>query len=201
MFAALALASLPAAAATENYLGMLKPPRIDPVASSYFSLTAEPTNGVASANGFVNYRGPDGYRLKLGRTYSRYFAVEAQILDYARSPSDVFSTPGSLASAFRSTGFGVGTVATLPVWRSFSFYGRFGAYRGDTRSTFVNSSTFLLTDPIMRGTRVRYGLGMRYDFTKAFNVHAEFDRFSPLGSPFSSDAETDQVSVGVMWRF
>jgi hypothetical protein len=196
------MASLPLAAAAENYLGMLNPPRTEaPATGPFLSLLAEPTSSVASAGSFANYRSPEGYRLKLGYKYSRYLTVEGQLLDYARSPSDVFSTPGSLASAFRSTGFGVGTVATLPVWRSFSFYGRFGAYRGDTRTTFVNSSTSLLTDPIMRGSRVRYGLGMRYDFTRAFNVHAEFDRFSPLGSPFSSDPESDQVSVGVMWRF
>jgi hypothetical protein len=192
------------AAAADNYLGMLKPPRSDIAAATgpFISLTSEPA-GTVNPNGtnpFSTYRGADGYRLKLGYHYSRYFAVEGQILDYNRVPADVFGSPGTLASAFRSTGFGVGTIATLPVWRSFSFYGRFGAYRGDSRTTFVNNSTSL-TDPIARGSRVRYGLGMRYDFTRAFNIHAEVDRFSPLSSPFSSDPETDQVSVGVMWRF
>ena len=51
-----------------------------------------------------------------------------------------------LASAFRSTGFGVDTVATLPLWR-FSFYGRMGAYRGDARNGFGIYSTSLQWNP------------------------------------------------------
>jgi hypothetical protein len=91
-------------------------------------------------------------------------------------------------------------VATLP-WRSFSFYGRLGAQRGETRNAFAAYSSSLLTDQVMRGSRLRYGLGMRYDFSKAFGIRADFERYSPLGTPLAGEPEADQVSVGLMWRF
>jgi hypothetical protein len=197
--AALALATLSAAAAAEDYLGVLKPARsgLAPP-SSIFTLASEPI-----VNGLSPFREADkGHRLKLGYQYSRYFSVEGQFVDLPRAPADLFSSPATISSTFRSTGFGVDTVATVPLWRSFSFYGRLGAYRGDTpRNAFATYSTALLNDGASRGTRWRYGLGMRYDFTSRLGIRAELERYSPLGSPLSGDGESDLFSVGVAWKF
>jgi len=114
--------------------------------------------------------------------------------------SSMFSASSSLASAFRSTGMGVDTVAMLP-WRSFSFYGRLGAYRGESRNAFAQYSTSLLGDPASQRTRWRYGMGVRYDFTKSLGIKAEVERYSPLGTPLDPQAETDLISVGLSWRF
>jgi hypothetical protein len=128
--------------------------------------------------------------------------VESEFVDFGRAPADIFASPGTLSSAFRnSTGFGVDTVATLPVWRSFSFYGRLGAFRGEARNPFATYSTSLLGEGAARGTRLRYGLGMRYDFTKALGIHAEMERYSPLGTAQAGDPESELFSVGVNWRF
>ena len=191
-FFALAIAFLPAAALAEDYFGVLKvpPPDASPRgAFSSFASVPSPTFGATA----------DGYRMKLGYRYTRNFFVEGEFSDYAR-PVDPFANPASLASAFRSTGFGVDTVATLPLWR-FSFYGRMGAYHGD-RNNFATYATTLLNDPTTRGTRWRYGLGMRYDFTPSLGVRAELERHSmSLSQPMAGDIDSDQVSVGLSWRF
>jgi OOP family OmpA-OmpF porin len=191
---ALALVSAPlVCAGADNYLGMLKPPASSLTPTGLYSFTSGPTNLASLA--------PDnGYRLKLGYKYSRFLAVDGEFSDFTR-PADVFANPANLSSAFRSTGFAVDTVATLPVWR-FSFYGRMGAYHGD-RNGFSSYSTALLGNPAARGMRWRYGLGVRYDFTKAFGIRAELERYSALGlgSPFAGDVDSDQVTVGVSWRF
>lgn len=191
---ALGLVSLPlASAGADNYLGMLKPPASSLTPTGLYSFATGPTKPASLA--------PDnGYRLKLGYKYSRYLAVEGEFSDVTR-PADVFANPASLSSAFRSTGFAVDTVATLPVWR-FSFYGRLGAYHGD-RYGFSSYTTTLLGNPAARGTRWRYGLGVRYDFTKSLGISAELERYSALGlgSPFAGDIDSDQVTVGVSWRF
>ena len=199
LFAALAAAMLPAMAQAEDYLGGLKLPRSDATPpGGTFSFASEPVSSFTSSAS----RATDaGMRLKLGYKYSRYFAVESEFVDFGRTPADIFSSPGNLASAFRSTGFGVDTVATVPVWRSFSFYGRLGAYRGEARNAFAAYSTSLLGDASPRGTRWRYGLGMRYDFTKAFGIHAEMERYSPLSFDRGAEPESDLFSVGVNWRF
>lgn len=108
--------------------------------------------------------------------------------------------PASLSSAFRSTGFGVDAVATLPFWNRFSLYGRFGAFRGDARPAFAPYTAALMGEA-NRGTRMRYGLGMTYDISRALGIRAEFDRFSPLSHPLPTDTDSDQISVGVQWRF
>lgn len=192
---ALAFGTTPASAQSENYLGILKPPRasLETPAGPY-TFSESPVSSLLTAPGIEN-----GYQFKLGYKYSRYFAVEGQVNDFTRQ-GDPFSGPAHLASGFRSSGFGIDTVATLP-WRSFSFYGRLGAYRGDGRNPFSTYSTSLLTGEATRGTRWRYGLGMRYDFTKAFGIHAELERYAPVGSAFSPETESDLLSVGVKWRF
>ncbi len=198
-YAALVFAMLPGVAPAEDYLGGLKVPKANEAApGGTFSFASEPLASFASSNVRA---GDSGMRLKLGYKYSRFFSVQSEFVDFGRAPADIFTGPGNLASAFRSTGFGVDTVATLPVWRSFSFYGRLGAYRGETRNAFASYSTSLLGDNAARGTRLRYGLGMRYDFTKAFGVHAELERYSPLGSSLAGDPEAELISVGVNWRF
>ena len=198
-FAALAFAMLPAVAPAQDYLGGLKLPKSDaPAAGGTFSLASEPVATFASSSARA---GDNGMRLKLGYKYSRYFSVESEFVDFGRASADIFTSPGNLASAFRSTGFGVDTVATLPVWRSFSFYGRLGAYRGEARNAFAAYSTSLLGENAGRGTRLRYGLGMRYDFTKSLGVHAELERYSPLGAPLAAEPESELFSVGVNWRF
>ena len=142
---------------------------------------------------------PDnGFGLKLGYKYSRYLAVEGEFNDSGRMAPDPFASPYS-ASQFRASGFGVDTIATLPVWH-FSFYGRLGAYHGDPRNPFSTYTVSLLGDGAAH-TRLRYGLGMRYNITDALGIRAEVERYTPLGTPLTGDPEGDLFSVGVSWRF
>jgi opacity protein-like surface antigen len=192
---ALAFGALPALAGAADYLGMLKAPQSGLVPSGLYSFANIPARtGSAAAT-----LGDQPMRLKLGYKYSRYFAVESEFVDGTRPASDFFTSPANL-SAFRSATYGVETIATLPVWR-FSFYGRMGAYHGDPRNAFGVYSTSLLADSPAR-SRWRYGLGMRYDITKSLGVRAEMERYSLMGGPsFGNEPETEQISLGVSWRF
>ena len=191
-FFALAIAFLPLSALADDYFGVLRPPpQPQEFARGPFATSAR----VPSAT----FTGVDGQRMKLGWRYSRTFSIEGEFSDYTRAVSP-FANPASLASAFRSTGFGIDTVATMPIW-GMSFYGRMGAYHGD-RNNFATYATTLLADPTSRATRWRYGLGMRYDITRKLGVRAELERHSAsLASPMAGDVDGDQVSLGVSWRF
>ena len=191
---ALAIGTLPALCGAADYLGMLKAPQSGFVPSGLYSFANIPLQTGSGA-----MLAEPTTRLKLGYKYSRYLAVESEFVDGTRAASDLFAAPGNLTSAFRSASYGVDTIATLPVWR-FSFYGRMGAYRGDPRSTFASYSTSLLADNSMR-SRWRYGLGMRYDITKALGVRAEMEHYSLMGGSSLSEPESDQISLGVSWRF
>jgi hypothetical protein len=194
LFVPLLAALLVPAAASANYLGVLKLPR---------SMTPGPDAGVYAFSStlpapFVGGSAIDSaWEMKLGYRYSRFLSVEGQFNDFTRSP-DAFATAATTGPAARGNGFGVDTVATLP-WRSFSFYGKFGAYHGDVASPFSPYPTTLVGE---RGTRLRYGLGMRYNVTSSFGVEAQMERYAPLGgSSFLGEPEQDLFSVGVKWRF
>lgn len=193
---ALALTLVPGMPLAEDYLGTLKPPQSSLTPPGVYSFATAATPAAAAPNG------ESAYRLKLGYKYSRYFAVEGEYVDFKPAGPEMFATPSSLASAFRGTGFGVDTIAMLPLWR-FSLYGRLGAYRGDARGGFGYGSTALLpAEGLARGARWRYGMGVRYDFTKSLGIRAELERHAPLGSPLATEADAaDQFSVGVSWRF
>ncbi len=97
-------------AALGSYLGMLKPPQsaLVPGTGVYAfgsPVFIAPTPSIADP----------GFRLKLGYQATRHLAVEGDFVDFGRPGSaNPFASPADLASAFRSTGFGVSTVATLP---------------------------------------------------------------------------------------
>lgn len=189
---ACALLLLPAVCAAEDYFGVLRPP-----APAVFAPGAYTTFSSFSPAALPK-PGDTSYRFKLGYRYTPYLSVESEMTDYARAATP-FANPASLASAFRSTGFAVDTVATLPLWR-FSLYGRMGAYRGERNGPLVLAGA-LAPDPL-RSTRWRYGLGLRYDFTRSLGVQAEYERHSlALGNPMAGDVDADQLSVGVSWRF
>jgi OmpA-OmpF porin, OOP family len=195
-----AISALPTWAVADDYVGGLRVPRTSQQFGSSFSVASEPINTFSPWKTDSTWRTDNGMKLRLGYQYSRYFSLESEFIDYGRGPADVFASPGNLVSAFRNTGYGVSTVATLPVWRSFSFYGRLGAYRGDARNEFSSYSTYLMPGNASGATRWRYGLGMRYDFTQRLGVHADVERYTPLGTPMG-EPEGDQFSIGVNWRF
>ena len=194
-FLASVLVAFPAVAAAGDYLGLLSLPRTSlPAPGELYSFASLPAPSLAGAA-----PAEQPFQLKLGYRYSRYFSFEGELNDMARLPASPFGAAEGAASAFHSSGFGVDTVATLPV-RGFSLYGKLGAYRGEPRYDFATYSTSLLADATQR-TRWRYGLGVRYDFTHSLGVRAQVERYSPLGAPLARESDADLFSVGVSWRF
>jgi len=192
IFAAIASA-LPGAALSDDYVGTLRAPQSTLTPPGLYSFSSAPDAKAALAPAAT-------HSLKLGYKPSRYFAVEGEMVDFGRTENP-FASPADLASQFRGAGFGVDTIAMLPLWR-FSFYGRMGAYRGDARGGYAFHPMPLAGDQFTRGTRLRYGLGLRYDFTRSLGVRAELERHSPLREPLLSDVDSgEQVSVGLSWRF
>jgi hypothetical protein len=191
------MASCAAGAVSADYVGTLKLPGSPSASSGFYSFSASAPTALAPSFSAAAVNDAT-YRLKLGYKYSRYLSVESEYVDFSNASGGAFANPAVLSSAFRSTGFGVDTIATLPLWRQFSFYGRLGAYSG-SRNIFSSNPVSLLGDSTR--ARVRYGLGMRYDFTKSLGIRAELERYSPLATPLTGEAESDVFSVGLSWRF
>jgi hypothetical protein len=190
---ALLVAAFAATAVNADYLGTVRLPGAPSASSGFYSFSA-----IAPSTATPTFTTDPTSRLKLGYKYSRYLSVESEYFDFGTGAGSAFASPTNLSSAFRSTGFAVDTIATLPLWRQFSFYGRLGAYSG-SRNIYFSNPVSLLGDN--NRSRVRYGLGMRYDFTKALGIRAELERYTPPGSVLAGDAEADVFTVGLSWRF
>ena len=183
---ACALAASPAALAAGDYVGGLRPA---------VSAIAIPERGFywmperAPGSGFGAGMAAERFKLRLGYRYSRYFSIET---GYADSGGAGLEMP--LA---RATGFSMDTVGILPLWTHAVLYGKFGAWR-------YGGAISLLAGPDWGqrpGAGLRYGLGLKYDVTRRIGLQAEMERFAPLDRWGTHEPDSDQVSLGVTWRF
>jgi hypothetical protein len=146
-----------------DYVGTLKLPARPSASSGFYSSSASAPTADTPSFSAAAVNDPD-LSIEAGlQVFALPFRGE-RVRRFLQRSTGIFSNPAALSSAFRSTGFGVDTIATLPLWRQFSFYGRLGAYSG-SRNIFSSNPVSLLGDS--NRARVRYGLGMRYDFTKS----------------------------------
>lgn len=61
---------------------------------------------------------------------------------------------------------------------------------GGARSPFVGA-----------GSGQRYGLGLKYDFTRSFGLKADMAHYSPFNRSGLREPDSDQLSLGIYWRF
>ena len=86
--------------------------------------------------------------------------------------------------------------------RTVSLYGRLGYAQADTRPLFTGAS-IIPGDPRRQRDGVNYGLGLRYDVTHSLGLRVEYARFSRFAGEVIGGGmpESDQVSIGVQYRF
>jgi len=86
--------------------------------------------------------------------------------------------------------------------RSLSLYGRLGYAQSEARPLFAGAS-LVPGDPRRQRDGVNYGVGLRYDVTHALGLRVEYARFGRFAGELIGNGmpESDQVSIGVQYRF
>jgi opacity protein-like surface antigen len=87
--------------------------------------------------------------------------------------------------------------------RSFSLYGRLGYAQSDTRPLFTGAS-LVPGDAQRIRDGVNYGVGLRYVLSRSLGLRVEYSRFGRFAGESSSVGvlpESDQVTIGVQYRF
>jgi hypothetical protein len=189
--AAVALALAPVAQAAGDYVGVLRPPAgpaalAIPEPGFYW-----PSSGPLDTR-LASPVASEGFKLKLGYRYSRYLSVESGYADVGPSPlGAAYAGAGARSREFR-----MDTVGSVPLWTHAELYGRFGAWRA------TGGASLIAMDGVGRpGAGLRYGLGLKYDVTRRLGIRAEMERVAPVDRWGPREAESDQVSFGVTWRF
>lgn len=119
------------------------------------------------------------------------------------------------AGSDRPAGVGLGLVDTSArTWNadvytsweflhSFSLYGRLGYAQNESRPLFSGAS-LVPGDPRRLRDGVNYGVGLRYILSQSLGLRVEYSRFGRFAGESSSVGvlpESDQVTIGVQYRF
>ncbi|HEV7913465.1 MAG TPA: porin family protein [Albitalea sp.] len=148
---------------------------------------------VGGSLGTTKYKGPDlgglptdrsstGGKLYGGYEFNDNIAVEAGYANVGKARSDAGDVKGD--------GIFVDAVGKVPLSQSLSALGRIGAFNGKAKTSFGNSD---------RGTDVKYGLGLQYDFNKQTGIRGEWERYR--FKAFDTKTSADMYSIGVNHRF
>jgi opacity protein-like surface antigen len=110
------------------------------------------------------------------------------------------STLGLADVASRSWNLDVYT--SWAFYKSFALYGRLGYAQAEATPTLAGSNFVAGADARRTRDGVNYGLGLRYNLKSDLGLKLEYARFAHFGMETGSVLpESDQVSVGVQFRF
>ena len=150
--------------------------------------------GLATSN-FARDETDVGYKLFGGYQFNRHIAVEGGYVDLGKAS---IAGPQGFAST-DSNAWQVGAVGSLPLSPQFAFTGKLGFARTSTDgSGVVNGVPFAAGD---HNTAPTYGLGMRYDISKAVGLRGEWERFRVSNAGFGGKSDADLFTLNALFRF
>lgn len=125
--------------------------------------------------------------------------------------------PAAVTINRKVTGYGVDLVGTAPLgFQRFSVFGKVGAFRSRLEADaslegnieFSGGSGERSRSTSRRETSFHYGIGADIGLARNLAVRIELERFEDLGKAFvvggegtTGEADTDVLSVGVVFRF
>ncbi|HXX85067.1 MAG TPA: outer membrane beta-barrel protein [Casimicrobiaceae bacterium] len=143
-----------------------------------------------------------GYRWRSDIAVEAAFNASDQ---YALQPR-IAGSAGGVGLKSVDSGLRVWNADVFTSWefiRSLSLYGRLGYAQSDNRPLFA-STLQTPGDPRRQRDGVNYGVGLRYDMTQSLGLRLEYSRFGRFAgesSPSGLLPDSDQVTIGVQFRF
>lgn len=159
------------------------------VASSFGRFAALETEAAARTSAFGGYRFRNDLALEASVASSGYRLA-------GRGGVGLMLPPGAEADAHQ---LNVDVVGSWSFWRSLSLYGRLGYAQSEIAPVYRTS---LATPERRTGDGLEYGVGLRYDFSKALGLKLEYAR---VGSTAEVERgmmpDVDRLQFGVQYRF
>lgn len=160
------------------------------------------------ANGFTDVSSSDderdiGYKLFGGYQLNRILSLEGGYFDLGTFDYTATTTPaGTLNGSIKLNGLNFDAVGTLPLTEKLSLLGRAGLNYAKAKDSFSGSGAVIPTDPgaSTRDLNYKFGVGLQYDFTKAFGVRAEAERYR-IDDAVGNKGDVDLLSLGMVYRF
>ena len=144
-----------------------------------------------------------GYKLFGGYQFNRNFALEGGYVDLGKFGFDANTSPsGSLNGDIEINGLNFDAVGIFPFTDKFSAFGRAGLIYAKSKDSFTGSGAVVVLDsnPSKREANYKAGVGVEYDFTPAFGMRVEAERYR-INDAVGNDGDIDLISVGALYRF
>jgi len=144
-----------------------------------------------------------GYKAFLGYQFGRYFSLEGGYFDLGKFKYEADTTPlGMLTGSIKVKGLDFDLVGTLPLTERFSAFGRIGVTYAEAKDAFSGTGAVAVVEPDLskRGTNHKFGGGLQFDFSKAFGLRAEAERYR-IDDGVGNKGDIDLYSLGVVFRF
>lgn len=135
------------------------------------------------------------WKLFGGYQFNRYIAAEGGYVDLGKA--SIAGPQGSAATD--SNAWQVSAVGSMPLNPQFALTGKLGLARTATDGGgSINGVAFAGSD---HHTAPTYGLGMRYDISKAVGVRGEWERFRLSNAGFGGKSDADVFTINALFKF
>ncbi len=144
-----------------------------------------------------------GYKLFGGLQFNSNIAFEAGYFDLGTFGFKATTQPsGTFTGNTKVRGLDFDVVGIWPITSQLSAFGRFGLDYVDATDSFNGSGFVSVPDsnPSKRDVSYKFGMGLQYDFTRAFGGRAEVERYR-IKTSNGNTGDVDLFSLGVIYRF
>ena len=202
--AAVAICTSPFAAAEESNwyiggnIGQSRAKIDDARITSQLLGTGLATSSIANDDKHMAYKLFGGYQL------NKNFALEAGYFDLGQFGYTATTVPaGTLKGNIKLKGVSLDVLGMLPLAPQFSAFGRLGVNYAKASDTFTSTGMVGVptnASPSKSAFNYKAGLGVQYDFTKAFGVRAEAERYR-INDAVGNKGDVNMFSLGLVYRF
>jgi OOP family OmpA-OmpF porin len=145
------------------------------------------------------------WRLFGGYQFNRHLGVEAGWFDLGRFGYSASTVPaGQLAGDVRMRGLNLDVVGTWPLTERLALLGRAGVLYAQTRGSFsaggAVTNPYWTTGTTERGGGYKFGAGLAWQLSPAWQVRAELERLRVKDS-VGNRGDIDVASISLVYRF
>jgi len=137
------------------------------------------------------------YRIAGGYQFTPMWGVEVSYGDYGKASMGTATIPssGTLTADWQLSGLQLSGIGTFPIADGFSLLGKLGIARTDLKLTGGGTSTSATS------TKLAYGIGAQYDFTKNISARAQYEDLGNVGNSNTDTSKVTLLSAGVVFKF
>lgn len=144
-----------------------------------------------------------GFKILGGYQFNRNFSLEGGYFDLGRMSFTAVTMPaGTLQGNISLNGLNLDAVGALPLTEKLSLLGRAGLNYAEAKDSFSGAGAVSVANAgaSKRDLNYKYGIGLQYDFTRAFGVRAEAERYR-IDDAVGNKGDVDLLSLGMVYRF